>query len=60
MAGLIADIFIQKRKKPETYNIYMNELKKERKLFIIKTVRVYRGFVAQAEYVISCANYYTS
>ena len=38
----------------------MNKLTEERNLLIRKKFRVSPGFVAHAEYVIRCANYYTS
>ena len=40
--------------------IYMNKLMEERNLLIRKKFRVSPGSVAHAEYVLSCANYYTS
>ena len=54
LAGLITDNV----KKKDT--IYMNKLTEERNLLIRKKFRVSPGFVAHAEYVIRCANYYTS
>ena len=38
----------------------MNELTEERKLLIRKKVQDSPGFAEHVEYVISCANYYTS
>ena len=55
LAGLITD---NVKKKRDT--IYMNKLTEERNLLIRKKFRVSPGFVAHAEYVIRCANYYTS
>ena len=54
LAGLITDNFLKK------HTIYMNNLTEERKLLIRKKFRISPGFVAHAEYVIRCANYYTS
>ena len=56
LAGLITDNV----KKKERDTIYMNKLTEERNLLIRKKFRVSPGFVAHAEYVIRCANYYTS
>ena len=55
LAGLITD---NVKKKRDTK--YMNKLTEERNLLIRKKFRVSPGFVAHAEYVIRCANYYTS
>ena len=52
LAGLITDN-VKK-------TIYMNKLTEKRNLLIRKKLRVSPGFVAHAEYVIRCANYYTS
>ena len=57
LAGLITDN-VKKKKGRDT--IYMNKLTEERNLLIRKKFRVSPGFVAHAEYVIRCANYYIS
>ena len=57
LAGLITDNIKNKKKR---HTVYMNKLTEERNLLIRKKFRVSPGFVAHAEYVISCANYYTS
>ena len=57
LAGLITDN-VNKKKRRDT--IYMNKLTEERNLLIRKKFRVSPGFVAHAEYVIRCANYYIS
>ena len=58
LAGLITDNVKKKKKGRDT--IYMNKLTEERNLLIRKKFRVSPGFVAHAEYVIRCANYYIS
>ena len=60
LAGLITDNVKKKKKKKRRDTIYMNKLTEERNLLIRKKFRVSPGFVAHAEYVIGCANYYTS
>ena len=61
LAGLITDnVKKKKKKKKKRDTIYMNKLTEERNLLIRKKFRVSPGFVAHAEYVIRCANYYIS
>ena len=60
LAGLLTDNFSKKRKNRDKLYIYIHKLTEERKLLIRKKFWVSPGSAGQAEYVISCANYYTS